>query len=195
MSPRIPERPRLRIVAHDDLTAEDVEDAALDLDWLLVGNWQQTNEHPALTSFLDQSERTRIDYVEDAIAGFRYFDVVGRFAYDVERDIRATFPTYSADKALDALRTAPPDERPGAVLLAALGAGSSEHALVEALRSAAADENPAVRRSVVLGVGYVGWPALVELLAELNRTDPDPDVREDAATMIQVLEEIASGVT
>jgi hypothetical protein len=181
---------RLRIVTRHEPTVDEIEDAALDLDWLPVGSVEATEEHPALTRWLDGSEQTSIDYVEDAAVGLRYFDIAGPRADDVGQDIHKAFDVYTPAEALAALRDAAPADRPAAVLLAGLGAGPAGPDLVAALTAAAADPAADVRRATVLATGYLGWPDLLDLLTRLERDDPDPDVREDATSMLQILDEL-----
>lgn len=173
--------PKTRVVLRPEVTVDDIEEAALDLDWLLVRNWPASDERPYEDMYVDRDEETVIHYLDDNLVGLRYLVIKGPDADTIERDARELLPTYRPDDATKAWTTAATlEQKTQAVHLLALATDPKERAsAVEALQSAAADPDPRVRRAVILASTYVGWPELRTLLSALAE-DSDESVHRDA---------------
>ncbi|WP_410597530.1 HEAT repeat domain-containing protein [Amycolatopsis sp. lyj-23] len=174
--------PKSRIVLRPEVTREQVEDAALDLDWLFLQNWPRGEDRPYEDVWVDRDERTWIHYVEDHLVEARYLVVKGADVPAVESEARELLAAYRPEDALrawDSATTA--DERVEAVHLLALTADPEDRSgSVAKLRAAASDDVTAVRRALVLVTTYVGWPELRQLLEDMTSNDPVEAVRQEA---------------
>lgn len=182
--------PKTRVVLRPEVTLDEVEEAALDLDWLLVRNWPASDKRPYEDIYLDRDEQTAIHYLDDHLVGLRYLVINGPDAGEVEREAREALPTYQPEHATAAWAAAStPEQKINAVNVLALATDPAERdGAVEALQSAAADLDREVRRAVILATTYVGWPELRALLSSMEH-DADESVRQDARWALEGLAE------
>jgi hypothetical protein len=181
MSEPVPS-PKNRVVLRPEVTREQVEDAALDLEWLLLKSWPRGQDRPYEDVWVDRDEQTWIHYIEDHLVDLRYLVVKGTDVSAVESEARQLLPAYQAEDARRAWDTATTaDERVEAVYLLALTAGPEDRSrAVAALQAASSDGDPAVRHALVLATTYVGWPELRRLLELLAKNDSVDAVRQEA---------------
>jgi hypothetical protein len=184
-----PAQRKLRVVLRPDVTADDVDDAALDLDWSLVGHWDATDERPYEDRYLDPTERTSVSFVDDTYVGLRYLVVSGPDLEPVAAEAREMLPTVPAAEALAALAGARTSaDRAAAVPAVALAADPDDRAsAAAALREAALEGDDEVRLAVVRASTYVGWPELREVLATLRDSASGPAVRHLAGVALDGL--------
>ncbi len=179
---------KVRVVLREGVGPVDVDDVALDLDWLLVGHWDATDERPYEDRYVDRAERTSVSYLDDTYVGLRYLVVTGPDARSVADEAREALPTLSGADALAALAAARTDaERAAAVPAVALAAGEDRSDAVTALRTAAVDGDDGVRMAVVRAATYVGWPELRQLLETLRESASGKDVRHLAGVALEGL--------
>lgn len=174
--------PAIRVVLRPQVTLDEIEDAALDLDWLLVRSWPASGERPYEDLYLAADEQTEISFLDDDLVDLHYLVIRGPGAASAEAQARESFAVYEpADAARAWADATTVEDKIVAVHLLALTAGPGDVApATEALLGAATDADPQVRRAVIRAATYVGWPPLRQALAELERHDADETVRRDA---------------
>jgi hypothetical protein len=125
----------------------------------------------------------------------RYFVVRGQDTVGVTQRIVDTCPTWTLHDALHAAwRVTERDDRLIAVYATALTAPDEPHpAVISELRRTAADPDPGIRQSVVIATAYLGWPELVPLVEELQRTDPADDIRFNSGILLTGLRKYGPG--
>lgn len=177
-----------RIVLRPQVTPDDVQDIAWDLDWNAVEVGNRTSDTP-VDVWATRDERTEIRLVEDRPIGMRYFLVRGPEREAVSTSIRNACPTWTPSDAVDfARRSADVDDILVGVYAVALSAESEDRApAIEQLRALAAHPDAAVRQAVVIATGYVGWPELVAVVEEIHRDDPVDHVRTNAGVLLDGL--------
>ncbi|MFI7434111.1 hypothetical protein [Micromonospora haikouensis] len=169
-----------RIVLKPNVGLPDVEEAAFDLQWLLVRHWDASDERPYEDVWVDANEAGSIHYLDDHMVDLRYLTFRGPNSAQNADDARAALATYSSEEALSVFVSAQTvDERVQAVYLAALGATQHRPAVSSILEEAVEDDQVAVRHAVAVAIAYLGWPSLGGLLERL-RHDADESVRSGA---------------
>lgn len=180
---------KIRVVLRPEVTLDDIEEAALDLDWLFLRNWPASEERPYEDLWVDRDEQTSIHYIDDHLVSVQYLLISGPDARTVETEAREALSTCGPADATNAWQHASTRaERVEAVYLLALATDPADYtSAAELLRAAASDGDPEVRRAVILAATYVGWPELRAVLAELEERDPDESVRRDARFALEGL--------
>jgi HEAT repeats len=181
---------KIRVVLRPEAGREDVDDVALDLDWLFLRNFPSSEERPYEDMWIDRDERTYIHYIEDHLVDLRYLVLNGPDADQLRSEVVAVLAVHQPADGPAAWESARSEaDRIQAVHLLALTADPDDHAEAAGyLRRAAEDTGVEVRRAVILAATYVGWPELRELLTELAQSDPDPTVVRDARLALEGLD-------
>ncbi|MFF8958233.1 HEAT repeat domain-containing protein [Streptomyces sp. NPDC014894] len=177
-----------RIVLHRQVTPDDIQDVAWDLDWnaievgirdsgSLVDVWR-TNDG-----------ETDIRFVQDFPIGTCYLLVSGRGVESVTENIRSRAFTWTFTEALSfTRRAAGRDDTLAGIYAVALSADSTDRdAAVELLHSMTRSPDPGIRQAVVIATGYLGWPELIDLVEEIHRTDAVYEVRANAGVLLDGL--------
>lgn len=179
----------MRVALKGDVSREDVENLAWDLDWLLAEMADPSGDRPYEDVWATADERTAIHYIEDPVLELSYLVVEGGDVDAVVDQIRGAVGTYTPQEALEALRMASSrDEKIEAIYLLAIASGNEDNEVLTALSKAAEDKDADVRHSVVVATGYLGWRQLRVLLERMRDGDQTQSVRDDAALMLEALD-------
>ncbi|MEV6775291.1 HEAT repeat domain-containing protein [Streptomyces syringium] len=175
-----------RLVLGPEVSRDDVEDLAWDLDW----NIHELGEEEAgarIDIWRTDDGKTEIHRVEDRPIGLTYLTLRGAAVTMTEQQVRSVLRVWAQSDALVALHDADGrDERLRGLYALALTADDlRDGAVVNEFRAAASDPDPGIRQAVVVAAGYRPDPALVELVAELRESDPVSFVRENADILLK----------
>jgi HEAT repeats len=182
---------RERILLRDGLNRDIADDLAVDLDWVFVTLLRKTEETPfRIAIYRVPRTHEQVEYVEDFVIDRGYLIITGPDPRAVAATIRPRVDVIGPDEVLGRLAAArSTEERIGGLYDASIVAPqSSEPHLLQAFYSAFEDSEPEVRRAAILAVGYVEWAELRALLPGMAERDPDPEVREHAAAMLESLQ-------
>ncbi|MFC4907378.1 HEAT repeat domain-containing protein [Actinomadura gamaensis] len=177
---------RNRFVLKREFSRSDVKFVAWERNWRLV-DLERENNGCYVDIWTTQDEQTEIHLVDDRPIGMRYLTVWGRDVGAVEREIREDCKLWSLPEALESLRQANDrNEKLISVYAAALTAPFEEsQELLEAFRAVAHDDDAGVRQAVVIAIGHLPLPGLVEIVRERSENDPVAHVRENAKTLLE----------
>ncbi|MER6565673.1 HEAT repeat domain-containing protein [Streptomyces sp. NPDC001093] len=181
-----------RCVLKPEVSRDDVELAVWEMDLNLFEMGDEEAD-VYVDIWRSDDESTEVHYVEDRPIGLAYMTLRGAAAQAYEQRIRESLACWSFDEVVDALTGAVDrDARLVAVYATVLTAAENpeeqrqrEEAVAEQLRHVAADPDPGIRQSVVIATGYWPRPALVEIVREIQRSDPEPRVRENARILLE----------
>jgi HEAT repeat protein len=183
-----------RLVLKENVSREDVDQAARTLDWLWWEDVERTGESPHETIWVTPDHESRVHYIEDFLVGVNYLLFEGPRAGELARGALEvpTLSVYTHDELIALGRQADSrDDLIHAVYLAGVDGvpGHLDDDLVEIFRKCFASADPDVRHAAIAATGYVGWPQLIEELERLAASDPDEGVRGDAQLMLDALRE------
>lgn len=131
----------------------------------------------------------RLTAVQDSAARAWYLvvespdDAVGR---EVDAALRGALPVRTSEELVD---DAERDLEDGAALLR-MSIGAADDAdprVLAVLQAALGDDDADLRSTAVEAATLTGWPEVAELLVRVRDEDPEPDLREYAATALDLL--------
>lgn len=178
----------IRLVLAAGVDAEMVEDAALDLDWLLAAHWPASKQRPYEDQYVGIDEETTISYLDDDLVDLRYLVIRGPLASALADAASTMLPIRSASDALADLERSFAAGAPASALPAALlSARADDRGAAVALAIRAAADDPDAQSVLVLLATYLDWPELWAEVRELAERATDADVRREAAVAAGVL--------
>lgn len=128
---------------------------------------------------------TAIHYIEDPAPEERFVVVYGKRTGEVAFNLGRSFDIETSDDVMERAREAPTDagKVTAAWQLAVVFAQFNPEAM-RLLRTFYEGGSPEVRQAVVKAVGYRGWPEARAFLEEVEQCAPEPDLREQARSII-----------
>lgn len=187
-----------RVVLSENVTRDDVDDAAARLGWQLSNVLPADTGRPAQLIFSARGRRTFVYLVDDQSLGVAYLTASGDDADAVLAAACAELP-FCAElpSELEALfRQDEPDADAVAVIarglaIAALSAPTGIHPAgrrLALLQQALAHPDPRVRAAGIAAAGHARWPTLSAALEEMAGRDPLPAFRAAAAELGRAME-------
>jgi hypothetical protein len=174
-----------RIVLRPEVTADDARFVPWKQRWRLAE--LQRQDAGTFTDTWTTSDGAAIHLVDDRPIGTLYFISASDEAAEHIRQGCAVWSFADAVAAISSVQ-----DRDGTMLsiyAAALTAPDTyDEKLVTAFSTAAHDPDLAIRQAVVIATSYLPWSALVDLTRTIRDTDPDPDVRATAQTLLEGVE-------
>ncbi|WP_329569383.1 HEAT repeat domain-containing protein [Streptomyces sp. NBC_01361] len=135
-------------------------------------------------------ETVVVHWVEDRRFQVDYLAVEGDGAESFADWLRGELPLHS-DKSLAEMTASTRDESALMRALRRLGVNHAgrefDRAAYDLLRWALHDPEPLVRRNALLAASVMDWQELVPLLMYVSETENDPNVREQAATTLDIV--------
>jgi hypothetical protein len=187
---------RARVILHPDVTDEQIEDVAMDLDWMELGIKPATEKTPYQRIWEDEIAKVVVRYIWDDLLRQPFLTLQGEDVSTVEQRICNALPSFTPEEIVESLHSASGYEPViDAIALVALlghagyGELSEDPEIVRLLEMRAQSEHPEVRNAVITAAGYLEWPAMLELVAGLRDRDPDQDVREQADLVLNAIAE------
>lgn len=185
----VTERPSKRVVLTPQVTRDDVETAAWDLDFLLNDRIERRDPQPREDIWGSQDASTWLHEIEDYVSGLRYLVVRGEDVDETVRRLRELVSTVTHTDALRALEQARTrDEK--LVATYQLGAAAPEEAdsrVVAAFERALHDEDPDLRHAALVAIAYTGWPEMKEAVRRVSEEDSSETVRDAASRLLSDL--------
>ncbi|MDA0172798.1 HEAT repeat domain-containing protein [Solirubrobacter taibaiensis] len=175
-----------RIALRPQVSSDDVDGAAWELDWPIVATLAKTEDRPKQDVYRGDEDDTRVYLIHDDVLQLRYLIIDGPSADKVAKAAQGKLDTISvsdAEQLFDAADSA--DDRATATLL--LGVASDHGKVSATLKTAATDDAKAVRRAAVIALGLVETAAAKDLLAKISEDDEDEVVRGDAEATLKEL--------
>ena len=173
-----------------DVTRDDVETAAWDLNLFVSHRVPATADQPREDVWRTIDERTWLHEIEDHITGLRYLVVRGADVDRYVRKIRQQLPTVTHTDALRALTAAAtPDAKLLALYQLGVAAPPRANRLVVAALTRALGEEPddGLRQAAVIAIAYTGWPEFADVVRRAAETDPSERVRSTARGLLTQL--------
>lgn len=168
------------------MSERDVDAAAWNQDWSLVRTIQATENIPHEIIWQASVENIKIHYIEDFHLGLAYLVLHGENLNSVAH-IRSTLPSYAEDDVFRML--AEPRDDPENLVkalhyLGLIAPSQFDPKFFALLKFALLHPDSRVRSAIVTAIGYIGWSAFKPLLESLQKSDPDPEVWQDAEVML-----------
>jgi hypothetical protein len=176
-----------RVVLSPEVTRDDVETAAWDLDLFIHHRTSRSGDQPREDVWRSRDESTWLHEVEDHVTGLRYLVLRGEEVDAIVRRLRRLVRTVTHSDALRALDDAENAEDK-LLALYQLGAAAPDHAnsrVAAALRRTLDDDDPDLRHAAVVAIAYTGWPELEEAVRAASEADPSETVRSAARRLLQ----------
>lgn len=183
----------VRVLLENGVTVDEVYQFAYRRDYFVHQVGDRRKGQPAEDIWRTMDQRAWLHLVDDTHVHLRYLTIRGgdvdAIAAAAAEEMRVVAPS----TALAGLKDA--GERIGAIVYAiyvvAVASSSlpkaarQRSAVIAALNRSLKHEDADVRRAVIVGTGYLGWPELRSALERVERTDADEAVRKDAKLMLQ----------
>jgi hypothetical protein len=171
---------RRRIALRPSVTSDDVDNAAWELDWTLLGTYEQTQDSPKKDVYqADDDDDTRVHLMHDDVIQLRYLVIVGPSADKVAKAVAEQLETVTvADAKKDYEASEDPNEKDTALLLA--GVAADDGKVPAWIRGALDHDDAHVRDAAVFALGYIEGEQAEELLERVAADDADDEVRDDA---------------
>jgi hypothetical protein len=182
-----------RFVLKPDYALSELRRVAWDLDWDIV-DFRREEAGAFVDIWTTYDKRTEVHYVDDQPIGMRYLTLRGEGSGETAEQIREKCDLWALSEARQALRVATDrNDKLVALYAAALTApDAQDDSLVGDFRAVIHDPDAGVRQAVLIATGYLPWPGLVELVAQLRDNDPVEQVRENAGILLDGLREHGS---
>ncbi len=175
-----------RIALKPQVSSDDVDNAAWELGWPIVGTLSKSENRPKQDVYRGDEDGTRVYLIHDDALQLRYLIIDGPSAAKVAKDAQGQLDTVSVADAEGLFKSAgSADDRATATLL--LGVASDDGKVSSTLKDAASDDAKTVRRAAVIGLGLVDSDAAKTQLEAIAADDPDEVVRGDAAATLDEL--------
>jgi hypothetical protein len=181
------------IILHESVTPLQVDSSERER-WLQVVDIQDVDPEsgtPQQFIFRTLDDQTQVRHITDFQSGYPFLIVEGESISEAVKKIYSFFPTYSREDVFRMIRH-PRDFQElcvGILYLGLLGLGQKcDHEILELFRELLQDKDPKVRSTAFYGLCYPAWPESLELIQQLAKNDPDADVRQMAADLLEKLE-------
>lgn len=177
-----------RIALRPQVSSDDVDGAAWELDWPMVATLEKTEDRPKQDVYRGDEDDTRVYLIHDDVLQLRYLIIEGPSAEKVAKDAEGELDTVSVADAEQLFEDAgSADDRATATLL--LGVASDHGKVSATLEQAAKDEAKTVRRAAVIALGLVETAEAKRQLKAIAADDSDEVVRGDAEATLRELRE------
>lgn len=185
----------VRVLLQDGVAVDEVYKFAYRRDYLLHQLGDRRKGLPAEDIWRTIDQRAWLHLVDDTHVQLRYLTIRGGDIDAIAAAAADELPTVEPSTALARLQSASDESNDvvSAIYVLAVAASrlrtkqKQRSEVIAALRRLIVDENRDVRRAVIVGVGYLGWPELRRLLTQLMLDDVDEAVRRDAKLMLDSL--------
>lgn len=139
---------------------------------------------------MGQDRSTSSSNVIDMISFHRDAGAAERLAQQIDE----TLPVWTLDEMLEAFDVnVSPAGWAKALMRLGVGAPLEEtESVVSRVRQSVAHRESRVRRAAVWAMVYAAWPVFAEDLAQIARTDSDPQIAREAALAVEKLARSAS---
>lgn len=193
----MPVTDRIRIVPESDFTEETLYPLLVEHNWWIRRRIPRKGDQPLEAIYGTEDQHTNIHFIIDHKIGVNYLLVSGPDAAQVAEALRKKVFHYTSSEIVERARDAnlAPTDRRRALYFLALD--KMEHGFdqetFDIYSKATADPDPLVRGAAVLGSAYLGWPQLAAPLRPLTGAgEPDESIRNDAAMLVERLDQLAS---
>jgi hypothetical protein len=178
-----------RLVIKDYVRREDIDRIAEREGWQFRREVPAQPQKPYSKIWLTQDGETGAAYVEDALINVRYLEVR---AYDLPsavQRIAAVTDTYSDAEIRGMLAYAStPEQWVDVIHKAAVAAPRQfDPSYFQLLLKAKDHPDPRVREAFIEAAPYVLWREMEEPLKEMEKNDPDPEIRRKAGIMLTAM--------
>lgn len=176
----------MRIVLREDVSRDQIDDAAVEHGWRFVNAVPASAERPAELVFLTSCRHNLMQLFDDPRLGARYFLVRGADRRRAQKEIVASLPTYHEMEIRDLVEhPASEDDYLRGVYYTALTSGTTPRAHVletidRALRHPSAD----VRMGALAATSCLDWDEVIPMLERVARDDDDGEIRERASEQL-----------
>jgi len=189
---------RIRILLEGAADEELVRRAMYAADLNVVDEIEPGDDHPYEVVFAAPGDEAVAHYVEDDFLGYRYVVVASGdegVAEEVAGELRGALPHVSRDEVLRRAREARDGPAHAAALYQAaiVAPEVADAELLPLFERAFASGDPGLREAAILAAGYAEWKELAAPLRRLAASDPEPELRAQAAAMQEGLERVWSG--
>lgn len=185
---------RIRLPLDPSVPQSQVESLAYVANWDVHRIQKRTEDTPFEVTWIDPEAGTLVHYIRDFLLEVEYLVVEGPRAEAVARMLETRLKVVSLDDALRMARDgATREDRIGGMYYAVLASRGAEPPAVDLVTEALEDADVDVRRAAIFAAGYAEWSELDPALARVAREDVDPEIRSDAAAMIEGLEKAREG--
>ena len=176
-----------RLVLRPPIAVERFTAVAYVLGWMWWDTIEESDDGPCETIFLTRDNKTSIHFVDDSFTATCFLVFKGEEPEKAFETAEQRFPSHSEDDIVTAAREAEETETRirGILALAVIASQADRSAVVDIVRAASVDSEPMVRRASIVAMSYVGWPEFRAVAADMQRSDADPEIREDAAALVE----------
>jgi hypothetical protein len=176
-----------RIALRPQVSSDQVDRAAWELDWPIVGMLEKTEDRPKQDVYRGDEDNTKVYLIHDDALQLRYLYIDGPSADKVAKAVQGKLDTVSVAEAEQLFKDADSaDDRATATLL--LGVASDHGKISATLEAAVVDDAKTVRRAAVIALGLVQTAASKQRLKAMAEDDEDEVVRGDAEATLKELD-------
>ena len=165
---------------------------SLDRDWLLWGRQKEDKDRmiPYSVTWLYSDEQTKIQYVEDYIAGFPYLIVDGQEVEAASEVIKSHFDIYSPAEIVQQAQTARTEkEQIDAIFrLALIAPQEFDSKFFELFQIGLNHPSPKVRAKALKACAYTEWREFIPHVDKIINQDSDKMVRNKAEIILKAYE-------
>lgn len=188
---------RVRVVLADGVVEDQLIALAEKHKWWVHDRHAQKDEQPAEYIYVTRDGGSFLHWIEDHKLGVNYILVKGPATSEIVPILREKLSNYSPPYIMKRARETELSAMERRMALYHLALDKMDHGFdqetFELYSKAMRDPDPIVRASAVLGSAYLGWPQLADPMRPLAGTgEPDDTIRNDAALLIQRLDQLAS---
>ncbi len=176
--------PTERLIVRRGTDRETVDRAAFFANWDVAEIYPADEDQPYEKVYRPAAPDTWVHYIEDPVLEISYLVAKGANARAALDEIHAKVPVYGTEE----LREGSSDEARLKLAVAAItGQNDSEGQWKKTVLEGMQHPDAAVRRQAILAVGYLRGSEFEKPLERLAGEEPDPEVRADAAAMLDLL--------
>jgi len=181
-----------RIVLKQSPAEEDVQRFADEIGWRRRVDEPSDMDRRAVHEvawFADPTLLLR--YAEDPVSRHSYVEV-----WAANQDKADTLAALAAerldawgeDELLESTDATDPMTRAVAVIRTGLASPEQfDERFFSRIRSGMSDPDRRVREAAIYATAYTGWPQYVQILQDMERSDPDSALRQDARNLLEVI--------
>jgi hypothetical protein len=175
-----------RVVLTPEVTRDDVETAAWDLDFFTHHRTERQGDQPREDVWNTADEKSWLHEIEDHVTGLRYLVVRGEHVDATVKKLRKQLDTVTHTDALNALKDATGEDKLMALYQLGVAAPpDGNQRVAAALRKALLDDDDKdIRHAAVIAIAYTGYPELKDAVKEASENDPSEAVRSSAKGLL-----------
>jgi hypothetical protein len=175
-------------VLRDEVTRDDLDDAAVRRGWQLSNVLPASSERPAQIIFADVGLDSFLYVVDERRLGVMYLTASGADAAAMMACARAELSCYAADDHVELLDGDVAQVKRGLALLV-MHADTARADAVRCLSAALRHAKPDVRSAALTAASYALWSELRPVLAEIAIKDEVSALRAAAGQLVVLLPE------